>query len=95
VGGAAFEDADVAVVTQLTQLEHLSVSSARKFTDVGLEQLIGLQLRSLSVHSCGLSIELTNGHSGDSIYLGRGWITDEVRPAKQLMLLACAGRLGC
>jgi hypothetical protein len=58
VAGAAFADAAVPLVVQLTQLKLLSWSWSRGFTDAGLEQLTALDLTHLDVHICGLSEEL-------------------------------------
>lgn len=65
VGGAAFTDAAVAVLVQLTQLESLRWGSSPGFTDAGLEQLTRLDLESLYVEGCGLSPGITTG----SLYL--------------------------
>jgi Leucine-rich repeat (LRR) protein len=65
VGGAGFTDAAVPSVLQLTQLKHLSWSWDDGFTDVGLEQLVGLDLDQLYVLNCGLSVEVHQDKHGD------------------------------
>jgi hypothetical protein len=54
VGGAAFTDAAVPILLQLTQLEDLSWSQSTRFTDIGLEQLTQLNLTELVVERCSL-----------------------------------------
>jgi hypothetical protein len=53
--GPALTDAAAPVVAQLTQLRRLSWQSSSELTDVGLEQLTGLNLSSLHLALCGTS----------------------------------------
>jgi hypothetical protein len=55
VGGEAFGDAAVPVLTQLTQLEYLGFHMTPGFTDAGLQQLTVLDLGRLYVYGCGLT----------------------------------------
>jgi hypothetical protein len=60
LGGAAFTDAAVPVLVQLTQLEDSSIAWSPGFTDAGLEQLVGTNLNVLWVQHAGLSFEVTS-----------------------------------
>jgi Leucine-rich repeat (LRR) protein len=55
MGGAAFSDTSMHVLLQLQQLKELTWECSPKLTDLGLEQLTALDLRSLCVEGCGLS----------------------------------------
>jgi hypothetical protein len=63
VGGAAFSDAAVPILLQLTQLGELSWSQSTQFTDIGLEQLTRLDLDELEVDRCSLSYEVCPDNS--------------------------------
>lgn len=71
LGGAAFTDAAVPVLVQLTQLEDLGIDWSPGFTDAGLEHLVGTNLRELWVQGAGLSYEVTSAPSafGDPVVL--------------------------
>lgn len=58
--GAAFADAAVPVLAQLTQLADLVINWSPGFSDAGLEQLVGTNLTQLWVQGAGLSSEVTS-----------------------------------
>ena len=55
VGGAAFGDAAVPVLVQVTQLKDLRMHNSQGFTDAGLQQLTDMDLMGLDVYGCALS----------------------------------------
>lgn len=89
VGGVAFSDAAVAVVTQLTQLTNLEWKTAPGLTDVGLQQLTALgQLEVLELlENLDISREVVPSNWFDALEL-------QLRPSAQVGVLGCWCVLG-